>query len=106
MLMIGREAINSVMSLKGDIADPAKRRACIARIDNMIAMKESHLARAEWGSCCGSICTLAPQIDSELQMLRNVLEALRSGDSAKASSLLDDYVAFLHRNYAPEPEHW
>lgn len=106
MLMIGREAINSVMSLKGDIADPANRAECIVRIENMIGMKESHLARAEWGSCCGSICSLAPQIDSELQMLRNVLEALRNGDSAKASSLLKDYVAFLRRNYAPEPERW
>ena len=106
MFMISKEAMNSVMSLKEKIADPKKRAECIADVENMIKMKESHLARAEWGSCCGNICNLASQIDSELQMLNNTLEVLRKGDSAKASSLLEDYIALLQKNYSPEPEHW
>jgi len=106
MFMISKETMNSVMSLRERIADPKKRAECIADVENMIEMKESHLARAEWGSCCGNIRNLAPQIDSELQMLRNTLEILRNGDSTKASFLLGDYIAFLQKNYIPEPEHW
>ena len=87
MLMISKEAMHSVMSLREKIADPKKGAECIADVENMIKMKESHLARAEWGSCCGNICNLASQIDSELQMLQNTLEVLRKGDSTKASSL-------------------
>jgi hypothetical protein len=106
MLMISKEAMHSVMSLKEKLADPEKRAECIADVENMIKIKESHLARAEWGSCCGNICNLASQIDSELQMLQNTLEVLRKGDSTKASSLLEDYIALLQKNYIPEPEHW
>ncbi len=104
--MISKETMDSVMSLREKIADPKKKAECIADVENMIKMKESHLARADWGSCCGNICNLVPQIDSELQMLQNTLEALKKGDSTKASSLLEDYIALLQKNYTPEPEHW
>jgi hypothetical protein len=106
MFMISKETMDSVMSLREKIADPKKKAECIAEVENMIKMKESHLARADWGSCCGNIRNLAPQIDSELQMLQNTLEALKKGDSTKASSLLEDYIALLQKNYTPEPEHW
>jgi hypothetical protein len=106
MFMISKETMDSVMSLREKIADPKKKAECIADVENMIKMKESHLARADWGSCCGNICNLVPQIDSELQMLQNTLEALKKGDSTKASSLLEDYIALLQKNYTPEPEHW
>jgi len=106
MFMISKETMDSVMSLREKIADPEKRAECIADVENMLKMKESHLARAEWGSCCGNICNLAPQIDSELQILQNTLEVLRKEDSTKASSLLEDYIAFLQESYIPEPEHW
>jgi hypothetical protein len=104
--MISKETMNSVMSLRDKIGDPKKRSQCIADVENMIEMKESHLARAEWGSCCGNIRNLAPQIDGELQVLRDILETLEKRDSKKASSLLEDYVALLQKNYTPEPEHW
>ena len=106
MLTISKETINSVMSLKAKIADSEKRAECIADVENMIKIKESHLARADWGTCCGNICNLAPQIDSELQMLQNILEILRKGDSTKVVSLLEDYIAFMQENYIPEPERW
>ena len=105
MLMISKEAMESVMSLRGKIADPEKKAECIADLENMITIKQSHLARADWGSCCGNVCNLAPQMDSELQMLQNTLEVLRE-DSTRAASLLDDYIAFLQENYRPEPDHW
>jgi hypothetical protein len=106
MFMISKETMDSVMSLRNKIADPKKKAECIAAVENMIKIKESHLARADWGSCCGNICNLVPQIDSELQMLQNTLEVLRKGDNEKASLLLEDYIAFLQKNYTPEPEHW
>jgi hypothetical protein len=106
MFMISKETMDSVMSLREKIADPKKKAECIVDVENMIKIKESHLARADWGSCCGNIRNLAPQIDSELQMLQNTLEALKKGDSTKASSLLEDYIALLQKNYTPEPEHW
>jgi hypothetical protein len=105
MLMISKEAMESVMSLRGKIADPEKKAECIADVENMITIKQSHLARADWGSCCGNICNLAPQMDSELQMLQKILEVLRE-DSTRAASLLEDYIAFLKESYRPEPDHW
>jgi hypothetical protein len=106
MFIISKEAIHSVMSLREKISDTKKRAECIADVENMIRLKESHLARADWGSCCGNICNLVPQIESELQMLQNTLEVLRKEDGTKAASLLEDYIAFLQENYSPEPEHW
>ena len=105
MLMISKEAMESVMALRGKIAEPEKKAECIDDVENMITIKQSHLARADWGSCCGNICNLAPQMDSELQMLQNILEVLRE-DSTRAASLLEDYIAFLNENYRPEPDHW
>ena len=98
--------MNSVMSLRDRISDPKKKPECIADLENMIKMKESHLARADWGACCGNIRSLAPQIDSELRMLQNTLETLKTGDNAKTRALLDEYIASLRRNYTPEPDHW
>lgn len=105
MFMISKESMNSVMSLREKIADPDKRAECIADVENMIRSKESHLARADWGTCCGNIGNLVPQIESEIQMLQNILEVIRNKDSTKAASLLEDYISFLQKNYSPEPDH-
>jgi len=106
MFIISNEAMHSAMSLREKIADREKRTECIAELEDMIKIKESHLARAEWSSCCSNICNLRSQIDSELQMLQNTLEVLRRKDSKQAVSLLEDYINSLHKNYRPEPEHW
>jgi hypothetical protein len=106
MFMISKETMSNVMSLKERIADPKKKVECIAEVENIIKMKESHLARADWGACCGNIRNLSPQIESELQMLQDILKVLEAGDNTKASALLEDYITFLHKNYTPEPEHW
>ena len=106
MFMIRKETMNSVMSLREKMVDPKNRTESIAEVENMIRMKEAHLARADWGACCGNIRNLSPQIESELRMLQKTLEILKEGDSTTAVSLLDDYIASLHKNYIPEPEHW
>ena len=106
MFMISKETMQSVMSLREKMADPKKKSECLADLENMIKMKEAHLARAEWSSCCGNMRNLAPQIDSELRALQNILETLESKDGNKAGPLLDDYIALLKKSYTPEPEHW
>jgi len=106
MLIISKEAVHSAMSLREKIADPERRSECITDLENMIKIKESNIARAELASCCGNICNLVPQIESELQMIQNILEVLRNGDSTKAPSLLEDYIAFLQENYSPQPDYW
>ena len=105
MFIISKEAMHSVMLLREKISDTKKKVECLAELENMIEIKESHLARAEWSSCCDNICNLKSQIESELQMLQKTLEILRKGDSTKASSLLEDYIASLQKSYIPEPEH-
>ena len=105
MFMISKESMNSVMSLREKMADPDKTVECIADLGNMISSKESHLARADWGTCCGNIGNLVPQIESEIQMLRSILEVLRNKDTTRAASLLEDYISFLQKNYSPEPDH-
>ena len=104
--MISKEAMESVIALKEKLASSGKERECIADLENMIEIKQSHLARAEWGSCCGNICGLVPQIDNEIKMLQNTLEALKAEDNRRAGSLLGDYIAYLKQNYKPEPNHW
>ncbi len=105
MFMISKETMNSVIALREKMVDPVKKAECIAELEDMIKMKESHIARADWGTCCGDICSLVPQLESEIQMLQNILEALRNGDRTKAASLLEDYISFLQKNYTPEPDH-
>lgn len=106
MFMISKETMNGVMALRDRMANQNNTAECIAEVENMIRMKESHLARADWGACCGNIGNLTPQLESELQMLQNTLQALEQGNNTKAISLLEDYIAFLRENYTPEPEHW
>jgi len=106
MFTISKETMNGVISLREKTADPKNKAQCIAEVENMIKMKESHLARADWGACCGNIRNLSPQLESELEMLQKTLGALKEGNSTKAGSLLDDYISFLHKSYTPEPEHW
>jgi uncharacterized protein CbrC (UPF0167 family) len=105
MFIISKETVDSVMSLRDKASDPGKRAECIAEVENMIKSKESHLARADWGTCCGDICSLVPQIESEIQMLNDTLAALKKEDNTKAVSLLEDYITFLQKNYSPEPNH-
>ncbi len=93
-----------IMSLKDKLGDPGKTAECIADVENMIAAKESMLAKAEWGSCCGNICSLTHRLESEIQMLQTVLGQLKD-DSEKAAAILDDYIALIQESYTPEPDH-
>ena len=102
MLMISKEAVESIIGTKQKLANPGKKAECIADIENLIEMKQSHRERAERGSCCGSICNLVSQIDSEIELLQDALGAMKEDDDGKAVSLIQDYITFLEKNYEPE----
>ena len=107
MLMISKEAMESVMALKEKLSDHGKKTECIADLEKMIEIKDSHLYRADCGSCCGSICGLTYQIDSEMGMLQKILDTLKSDASEEAASLLEGYITFLQENYRQEhPNRW
>ena len=102
MLMISREAIESVIATKEKLVNPEKKAGCIADIENMIEIKQSHLWRAEWPSCGGNIPGLVPQLETEIGILQETLDALKQDDNSKAASLIEDYLALLEKNYEIE----
>jgi hypothetical protein len=102
MLIISKE---SVIAIKGKIA--GKRQECIADIERMVEIKQSHLWRADGGFCCGGVCELVSQLESEIEILQDALDAIKRGDDNKAASLLEGYAVFLGKNYKDEhPNYW
>jgi len=102
MWMVSKEAMEEAMEVKRKLADPEKREQSLADIEHMIEVKQSHLWRADVGSCCGALCNLTGLIEIEIGILQDAAEALKSGDDGKAASLLEDYIAFLEKYYEPE----
>jgi len=102
MWMVSKEVMEEAMEVKRKLADPEKREQSLADIEHMIEVKQSHLWRADVGSCCGALCNLSGQIEIESSILRDAAEALISGDDGKAASLLQGYIAFLKEHYEPE----
>ena len=100
--MISREAVEGISALKRKLSDPEKKAEWVPDVEKMIETKQSHLWRAEWGSCCGNICNLAAQIDNEIEMLQHILDVTRTGDGNKAASMLEEYIAFLDKHYEKE----
>ena len=102
MWMVSKEAMEEAMGVERKLADPEKRDECLGDIEHMIEVKQSHLWRAELGSCAGGLCCITGQIEIESSILQDAAEALKSGDDGKAASLLEDYIAFLKEHYEPE----
>jgi len=104
MLMINKEsARKNITAIKEKLPDPEKRIEYIADIENLIDMKRSHIWRVESiAPCCGNICGLAPLFEAEIEKLQSTLNALKKNDNAKAAVLLEDYLAFLEKNYKDE----
>ncbi len=102
MWMVSKEAMEEAMRVERKLADPEKREESLADIEHMIEVKQSHLWRADVGSCAGGLCCITGQIEIESGILQDAVEALKSGDDGKAASLLEDYIAFLKEHYEPE----
>lgn len=104
MLTIDKQSIREdITAIKGKLANPEKKEECIAEIEHMIEVKQSHIWRTEgMASCCGSVCNLASSFETEIGMLQSAVNATKENDSQKATALLEDYFAFLDKNYADE----
>lgn len=102
MWMVSKEAMEEAMRVERKLAAPEKREECLGDIEHMIEVKQSHLWRAEFGSCAGGLCCITGQIEIESGILQDAVEALKSNDDGKAASLLGDYIAFLKEHYEPE----
>lgn len=103
MLMIDKESIReNIAAIKEKLANPGEKAKCIADIENMVDIKQSHIWRADFGSCCGNICNISSQIGMEIEILQDALDAIKMGDSIKAAILLEDYLAFVEEHYKNE----
>jgi len=104
MLMINKEsAKKNITAIKEKLADPKKKTECVSDIENLIDIKRSHIWRADSiAPCCGNICGLTSLFEAEIKDLQNTLNALKKNDNTKALALLEDYLAFLERNYKDE----
>jgi hypothetical protein len=103
MLMIDKRSIREdINALKQKLASPSKKAECVTDIEKIIDMKQSHLWRADLGSCSGNICNISPQIEIEMGILQDAVEAIKGDDNSKAVSLLENYVAFIEENYEDE----
>jgi hypothetical protein len=101
--MIDKGSIReNIAAIKEKLANPGKKAECIADIENMIEIKQSHIWRADFGCCCGSICNISSQIGAEIEILQDALDAIKGGDDSKAAILLESYLAFMEEHYENE----
>ena len=94
MLIISR---NQVEDLIDKLADPARFDESRDELEKMLEIKSALLSRAADGiqPCCGTFCEIRTCLDSEVQVLQEVLEALDKKDSDRASALLRDYIKYM-----------
>jgi hypothetical protein len=102
MFMISKEAMEKAMDIKQKLANPAEKGECLTDIEHMIEVKQSHLWRADLGSCAGGLCAITGLIGIEIGILQGAVEALKNGNDGKAASLLEEYISFLKEHYEVE----
>lgn len=100
--MISEEALQYAAAIKEKLSQPGKREECIEDIKKLLEIKESHLWRADLGSCVGGLCRMTGLIEIENGILEDAVLALKNGDDGRAASALEDYIAFLKKHYEPE----
>ena len=93
MLIISKQQVENLIDKLGD---PARFDESRGELEKMLEIKSSLLWRAGGPrSCCGSLEGVKICLDSEVQVLQEVLAALDKHDIPKASSLLKDYIKYL-----------
>ncbi len=103
MFMVDKEGVREgIRDIKEKLTLPSKKMECIADIEKIIDMKESHIWRADAGSCRGNVCDISSQIEIEVGILQNAVGAIKEGDNKRAVASLEDYVAFIEKYYDDE----
>jgi hypothetical protein len=93
VLVISEEQVENLIN---KLNDPSKFDECRNEVKKMIEIKSALLWRAEGPrSCCGSLEGIKVCLDSEVEILEEVLAALDRHDIPRASSLLRDYIKCL-----------
>ena len=88
MLIITKQGVKG---LSQRLNNGVELGACRDEVKKMLEIKSALLWRAEFGRGCCS-WQLVDYLDSEVQTLEDVLDALEKGSISQASSLLRDYV--------------
>ena len=95
MLIISSQQVENLIH---KLSDPAKFDECRGEVEKMLEIKSALLWRAEGPRpCCGSFDKIKVCLDSEVQILGDVLNALDEGNISQASSLLREYTNHLEQ---------
>lgn len=98
--------VDSVKAVRQKLDDPAKKQEVTADVIKMLEIKRALQWRADAGTCCGSLCSIASSLTREIGILEETLAALEQGDISRATSRLREYEHILETDYGPEvPKH-
>lgn len=103
MLMIDKEDVRQMVALtKRKLAAADLQEECVAGLQKLVDIKQSHMWRADHGSCVGNLCNISSLVDMEIKILQQTIEAVRAGYGHRASELLDSYLSFIDMHYDDE----
>ena len=98
MIIINKDTIETLIK---KLDDTSKDKVVYADVKNMLEIKQTLLWRADAGTCCGSLESVASFIARETIILENILVALEKGDKSEAIRLLQEYKQILETNNEP-----
>ena len=103
MLAVDKDSIKkSIGMIKDKLANQETKAEGIADVEKLIDMKQVHVWRADAGSCIGNACNISALVEFEIDILQNVLDAVKQDNNDKAATLLDDYLTFVDKHYENE----
>jgi len=102
MLLINKETVDAI---RQKLSAPGKKQEVVDDVERMLDIKQTLFWRADAGSCCGSLCNLASQLDREVYLLEDILTALENNDNPRADFLLGEYAHSLGERDETEPKH-
>jgi hypothetical protein len=98
LIIVNKDSVEAVR-LKLD--DPDKFQEAFKDIEKFLEIKQALLWRAEAGTCCGSLDSVASFIAREITILENILVAMGQRDINEAARLLQEYKQVLEANNEP-----
>ena len=103
MLIVNKD---SVKATRQKLEDSGKIQDAVNDVKKMLEIKQTLLWRAEYGTCCGSLCNITSFLVRETAILEKALVALEQNDKSEAARLLKEYENILEASNEPgQPEH-
>jgi hypothetical protein len=93
----------TVRAERQKLSNPARLQEVTETVRKMLDIKKTLLWRADAGTCCGSLCSIASSLSRETTILENVLSFLDKGDRIAAGRLLEEYEQLLSAQPACNP---